>query len=170
MIASPMGAAHLAGAVAALVLGAMVLGAPKGTEFHRAVGAGYAAAMVILNVSALAIYRLTGHFEPFHALALASLATIARGIVPAVRRRPGWLMRHYRNMAWSYVALLAATGSEIVLRVLLRAGTFAGPRADPWQIIGGGIAITVLFVGSGAIVLPRLRRTAMAHMDEQSAS
>jgi uncharacterized membrane protein len=159
-----MGAAHFAAAVAALVLGAMVLAAPKGTAFHRTIGAGYVVAMVILGVSALAIYRLTGRFQPFHALALLSLATIARGMVPVLRRRPGWLMAHYWNMAWSYVAPLAAACSEIVVRVLLRAGIFA----NPWHVIGGGIAIALLAVGLGMVVLPRLQRTAMAHMGTQS--
>src|SRR5712664_1043062 len=117
MIGSSLGAIHFTTAIVALAFGAIVLGAPKGTPLHRTIGAGFVAAMVILNVSSLAIYRLTGHFEPFHGLALLSLATLARGIVPALRRRPGWLMAHYWNMAWSYVALLAAASSEIVMRL-----------------------------------------------------
>jgi uncharacterized membrane protein len=160
MIGNSLGAVHLTTAIVALAFGAVVLGAPKGTPLHRTIGAGYVAAMVILNVSALAIYRLTGHFEPFHALALMSLATVVRGMVPALRRRPGWLMNHYRSMAWSYLALLAAACSEIVVRLLLRAGVFAGP----WQVIGGGITIAILFVAIGIVVLPRLQRTAMAHI------
>ena len=159
MIGSGMGAMHFASAIAALVLGAMVLGAPKGTVFHRTIGAGFVAAMVILNVSSLAIYRLTGHFEPFHALALFSLATVVRGMVPALRRRPGWLMAHYWSMAWSYLALLAAACSEVFVRLFLRAGTFTGP----WQVIGLGLAIAIVFVGVGMVVLPRLQRTALAH-------
>jgi uncharacterized membrane protein len=164
MIGGGMGAMHFASAIAALVLGAMVLGASKGTVFHRTIGAGFVAAMVTLNVSALAIYRLTGHFEPFHGLALFSLATVVRGMVPALRRRPGWLIAHYWSMAWSYLALLAAACSEIVVRLFLRAGIFTGP----WQVIGLGVAIAILFVVVGMVVLPRLQRTAMAHIAEHS--
>jgi uncharacterized membrane protein len=164
MIGSSLGAIHFTAAIVALALGAIVLGTPKGTPLHRTIGAGFVAAMVILNVSSLAIYRLTGHFEPFHALALFSLATLARGVVPALRRRPGWLMAHYWSMAWSYLALLAAACSEIVVRVILRAGIFAGP----WQVVGLGIAIAIVFVVVGMLVLPRLQRTAMAHIAEQS--
>jgi uncharacterized membrane protein len=160
MIGSATGAMHFASAVAALVLGAMVLSAPKGTVFHRTIGAGYVAAMVILNISALAVYRLTGRFEPFHALALFSLATVVRGMIPALRRRPGWLMAHYWSMAWSYLALLAAACSEIVVRLFVRVGILTGT----WQLIGGGIAIAILFVVIGMVVLPRLQRTAMAHI------
>ena len=164
MIGSSLGAVHFTAAIVALVFGAIVIGAPKGTPLHRTIGAGYVAAMVILNASALAIYRLTGQFEPFHALALFSLATIVRGVVPALRRRPGWLMAHYWSMAWSYLALLAAACSEIVVRLFLRAGMINGP----WQIIGGGVAIAILFVLLGMVALPRLRRTAMAHIAESS--
>jgi len=120
--------------------------------------------MVILTVSSLAIYRLPGHFEPFHALALFSLATVVGGVVPALRRRPGWLMAHYWSMAWSYLGLLAAACSEIVVRLFLRAGILTGT----WQLIGGGVAIAILFVVIGMVVLPRLQRTAMAHIAEQS--
>jgi uncharacterized membrane protein len=128
MIGSSLGAIHFTAAIAALACGAIVLGAPKGTPLHRTIGAGYVAAMVILNVSALLVYRLTGRFEPFHALALISLATVVCGIVPALRRRPGWLMAHYSCMAWSYLGLLAAACSEIVVRLFLRAGILTGRR------------------------------------------
>ena len=64
MIGSALGAVHFTAAIVALAFGAIVLAAPKGTPLHRTIGAGYVAAMVILNVSALPIYRLTGHFEP----------------------------------------------------------------------------------------------------------
>ena len=165
MIGSSLGAIHFTAAIAALACGAIVLGAPKGTPLHRTIGAGYVAAMVILNASALAIYRLTGQFEPFHALALFSLATVVHGMMPALRRRPGWLMAHYWSMAWSYLGLLAAACSEIVVRLFLRAGILTGT----WQLIGGGIAIAILFVVIGMFVLPRLQRTAMAHIAEQSS-
>ena len=158
MIASSLGAVHVAAALVALALGAAVLGAPKGTLFHRTLGAGYVAAMVILNLSALAIYRLTHHVEPFHLLALLSLATIIGGVTLALRRQPGWLLGHYWNMAWSYVGLLAAACGEIIIRLLVPAGILTGP----WEIIGGGAAIAVVFVVLGLIVLPRFQSMATA--------
>jgi uncharacterized membrane protein len=164
MIGDSLGAMHLAAAFAALGLGAIVLAMPKGTLLHRTFGAGYVAAMVLLNLVVFGIYRLTGAFEPFHALALLSLATLARGIVPALRRQPGWLMRHYPGMAWSYLALTAAASSEVMVRSGLRAGMLAGP----WQVIGGGVAIAILFVALGGVVLPRLQRTAMAYTGRRS--
>jgi uncharacterized membrane protein len=158
MIGNSFGAIHFSSAIVALVVGAIVLGARKGTAFHRIIGAGYIAAMLFLNASALAVYRLTGHFEPFHALALVSAATILRGILPALRRRQGWLMAHYANMAWSYIALLAAACSEVVLRLSRGAGVLT----HPWQVVVSGLAIAVVFVMVGMIMLPQIKRTAMA--------
>ncbi len=157
MIASSIGAAHLAAAMAALVLGAVVIGVAKGTPFHRMIGAGYVAAMMIVNLSALAIYRLTGHFEAFHVLALLNLALLAGGVVAALIRRPGWLSIHYQFMAWSYVGLLAATGSEIVIRL----GTKFGLIGGPWQIMAAGVAVAGLATALGFVLLPRLRRGQM---------
>jgi uncharacterized membrane protein len=157
MIGGPIGAAHIAAAMVALVLGTIVIGTAKGTPFHRVIGAGYVAALLIVNLSALLIYRITGHFEAFHALALLNLALLARGIVPALIRRRGWLSVHYYFMAWSYIGLLAATGAEIVIRLGTRLGLIAGP----WQVIAAGTAISVLATACGFVLLPRLRRSLM---------
>jgi uncharacterized membrane protein len=159
MITSSMGGIHVAAAVAALAFGAMVLVVGKGTPFHRTIGGGYVVAMCLVNLSAFAIYRLTGHFEPFHAMALASLVALARGITAALLRRPGWLLTHYRGMAWSYLGLLAATAAEIGLRVFPTRGLIG----HPWQIIAVGIAAGLAFLVLGLVVLPRLQRTALAY-------
>jgi len=166
MIASSLGAAHLAAAMAALVLGAVVIAVAKGTLFHRMIGAGYVAAMIIVNLSALAIYRLTGHFEAFHAMALLDLAVLARGVAAALIRRPGWLSIHYQYMAWSYVGLQAATGSEIVIRLGTRLGLLGGP----WQIIAVGVAVGVLFIAVGFVLLPRLGRSRMQYDESHFAA
>jgi hypothetical protein len=75
--------------------------------------------MVVVNTTALCIYHLTGRFNLFHALAVASLVMLAAGLAQVVpRRRPRlWLWRHYQYMAWSYVGLLAATNNEAFVRV-----------------------------------------------------
>jgi uncharacterized membrane protein len=158
MITNSMGGIHVAAAVAALAFGAIVLTADKGTPFHRAIGGGYVTAMCIVNLSALGIYRLTGHFEPFHAMAVLSLAALGRGMAAALLRRPGWLLTHYRGMAWSYIGLMAATCAEIGLRVGATRGI-----VDPWHIIAVGVAVGLLFLAFGTVVLPRLQRTALAH-------
>jgi uncharacterized membrane protein len=162
MTLSPLGAAHFAAAVAALALGCVVLVERKGTVTHRLIGCGYVAAMILLNATALGLYRLTGTFGPFHALALISLATVIAGVAVVWRRRPNWLRRHYYFMAWSYVGLLAAACAEAMTRLpILRAAITTGP-----QRIALGVGIAVLFALVGWIVLPRLQRRVLAHQGE----
>jgi uncharacterized membrane protein len=142
-ILSPVGLLHTLLGLAALVLGAAVLLARKGTPAHRRVGRLYALSMVALNATAFLIYRLFGGFGPFHAAALVSLATLAAGWIPIVLRRPrrSWLELHGRFMAWSFVGLLAAFVSEIGVRV---------PGVPFWPAVVGG---TLAVVGGGALMI-----------------
>ncbi len=152
---SPLGAAHVAAALAALAFGLMVLAMRKGTHLHRAIGMGYAMAMLAVNVTALSIYRLTGHFGPFHALAIVSLATVIAGVAAVVARPHNWLAKHYRLMSWSYLGLLAATTAEIAIRVP------ALHVNSPARGITIGVATAIVFTAAGLIIVPRLQRRAL---------
>jgi uncharacterized membrane protein len=161
MTSSTLGMAHLTSALAALALGAFVLTEPKGTLSHRAFGIGYVMAMLMVNVSALAIYRLTGLFGPFHALALVSLATLARGACAVLLRRLGWLHTHATCMAWSYVGLLAATAAEIAVRVPVVATSINSAG----RAIAVGLAIATLFTVLGLVIVPARLRRALASIE-----
>lgn len=156
MIGSTLGAAHLAAAIAALAFGFLVLVELKGTNAHRMIGTAYVIAMVATNITALGVYRLTGHFGPFHLLALISLAILARGIVAVLRRRPGWLRRHYYSMAWSYIGLLAAASAEVVARAPLGLARNGNGTTV-------GLVCTAVFIVIGFILLPRLQPRMLAH-------
>ena len=116
---SSIGLIHTVFAVLALVTGAVIVFAEKGSRFHRRTGWVYVASMVAMNGTGLVIFRLFGGFGPFHVAALLSLATVIAGLVPVIRHRPvhGWLERHYTFMAYSYVGLVAAAASEIGTRM-----------------------------------------------------
>src|SRR5262249_2204250 len=146
---STLGAAHLAASLAALVLGFAVILDRKGTPAHRLIGSGYVVAMILLNVTALGVYRLTSSFGPFHALALISLAIVARGIAAVWRRRTGWLKTHYYCMAWSYVGLLAAASAEVAVRVPLG---LTNSGRDGMMV---GLVGVVAFLVIGFVVIPR---------------
>ena len=151
-----LGAAHVTAALAALVFGAVVLLARKGTHSHRVMGAAFVAAMLVTNLTALGIFQLTGTFGPFHALALASLAILVRGVAAVLRRRPGWLGRHYHSMAWSYIGLLAAAAAEVIARAPF--GLVQGARAG--TIIG--LSCAAAFILAGLIIVPRLAARTLA--------
>jgi len=158
LILSSLGAAHLAAALAALMLGLAIFVARKGTDAHRLFGAAFVLAMIALNVTALAIYRLTGQFNPFHGLALMSLATTLWGMLIVLRRRENWMVSHLRMMFFSYLGLLAAATAEGALRLGFLRPMIGGPSG----VIAAGVAIAIAFAAVGALVVPRLQRSAMA--------
>jgi uncharacterized membrane protein len=153
---SPLGAAHVAAALAALAFGLMVLAMRKGTHLHRAIGMGYAMAMLAVNVTALSIYRLTGHFGPFHALAVLSMPTIVAGVAVVMLSLRNWLPKHYRMMSFSYLGLLAATTAEIAIRVP------ALHVNSPARGMTVGLATVFVFSAAGVIIVPRLQHRALA--------
>ena len=171
-----LGWTHTVAAVAALVTGAAVLLTRKGTRRHRQMGWAYVVSMLLLNATALLIYRLFGRFGPFHVGAVFSLVTVVVGTAAALgarRARAGRdvaararaLERHYQWMTWSYVGLAAAAVSEIATRMpALR------PRPGPGVVFGVTVVVaTLLVVGVGARLIRR-RRSALLAPYRPSAS
>jgi uncharacterized membrane protein len=164
-----LGWTHTLAALTALVAGAAVLLTRKGTRRHRQLGWAYVASMLLLNGTALLIYRLFGRFGPFHVGALFSLVTVLAGTATAIgarrareRRDPVGraraLERHYQWMTWSYVGLIAAAVSEIATRM-------PALRPRPGQGMAFGITVAVaslLVVGIGAQLIRRRRSALLA--------
>ena len=129
---------HLIAACTALLAGLGVIFTRKGTLLHKQLGYVYFFNMLGLNISALFIYRLTGHFGPFHDAAPASLLTLSAGFIPAYLRLPQgrWLELHYEFMNWSFVGLVAAGVSEAATRL---------PSAPFWPgVIAGTLAVFII--------------------------
>ena len=145
MSAPWLGVVHVGACAAAMLFGAAVAAAPKGTPWHRRAGRAFLASMLLLNLSALGLYGLTGAFNGFHALALFSLATLAAGWWCARRARRGALQRelHGRFMLWSYVGLLAAAASELAVRLpfLPRGGAAFGAAVAGASLLVGALAV-----------------------------
>jgi uncharacterized membrane protein len=125
---------HIVLAVTALLAGLLVTLARKGTPLHRRTGWMYAGSLAGMNLSALLVYRLTGHFGPFHVAALLSLVTILLGIQFPWRRKPvgRWVQHHAYWMGGSYVGLLAAAAAEVTTRV---------PQTSFWWTTAGTSAV-----------------------------
>lgn len=115
-----LGLAHFYTALLAIIAGAVVVFRRKGTRFHKWCGRLYLVTMLAVNLSALSIYDLWGHFGPFHAAAIFSLITVMAGVMAVWRRKPSreWKAVHAYWMSWSYVGLLAAAVSESATRYL----------------------------------------------------
>ncbi len=91
-------------------------------------------------MSALFIYKLTGHFGPFHGAALASLLTLMAGFIPVILHLPlgRWLELHFEFMNWTYVGLIAAGVSEAATRL---------PSAPFWPAVVAGMFAVFLLGG-----------------------
>lgn len=138
------GTFHFIASVSALVFGLWVQLIGKGTYWHKWLGYAYFFNMLALNISAFFIYRLTGHFGPFHGAAIASFLTLMAGFIPAYLRYPrkGWLELHYEFMNWSYVGLVAAAVSEGLTRL---------PSSPFWGAVFAGSM--VVFVAGGVLIV-----------------
>lgn len=133
-----LGIIHLVVAILAMIFGAVVIFLKKGTRVHVRFGYAYVASMLAVNISALMIYKLFGKFGPFHWAALISLASIAGGMIPAIRRKPRgiWIELHYEFMNWSIVGLYAAFWSETFTRYFRFQGF--------WILVATATALTVV--------------------------
>ena len=78
-----LGLTHFVSAILAMFFGMGVVLLKKGTKKHIWVGYSYAISMIVLNLTALLIYKLFGKFGPFHAAAVFSFLTLLGGLIPA---------------------------------------------------------------------------------------
>lgn len=154
---SPVAFLHVAGASTAIASGAFVIFWRKGKAAHRLGGLIYVFAMLLANISALMIYRLTGRFGVFHVFAILSLAYTLQGLVIPILRRHNWLAAHVQWMGWSYLSLLAAALNEALIRLPLHLNT-------PPRVIGVGITLGILVTGTGLALRPRLQRSAQDYI------
>jgi len=133
---------HLVAAVSALLVGAVVLLLPKGTPTHRAIATVYVLALLLLNVAALSLHREDA-FGVFHALAVASLVTIAVGLSPLLlgKRSPQVIATHAYCMTWSYAGLVAAGCGQLAAAVGQGAGAWVVPVVIGAVLSVGAVAI-----------------------------
>lgn len=106
---------HVSTAIIALLLGATVLATPKGTTWHRRLGAAYATSLLLANVGALTMTGDSGQFGAFQLLAVLSLGTLLVGL-GLMRRRARTeqvIATHAIIMGFSYVGLVAAGLSQL---------------------------------------------------------
>lgn len=154
---SAVGAAHAAVGTMALAAGAMVLAMAKGTTQHRFAGRLYAAAILVINGTALSIYDMTGRPNVFHAIAVVNLATLAMGMLALRRwrrtRDPQDLVAHQRRMAMNYVGLWMAFVTEVLVNPMMGVSRLGDPRSH-WPLM---IAMNVaLFLIGRWLVTTRL--------------
>ena len=115
---------------------------PKGTHTHRVIGTTYVVALLLVNVAALSLHR-ESTFGFFHVLAVASLLTIAAGLLPLLlgKRSPLVLTNHAYCMTWSYAGVVAAGCGQLTVSAGEDVGAWAVPAAIATVLSVSGVVI-----------------------------
>ena len=145
------GAIHTVLALVGIVVGSIQLLRPKGGSIHRALGYAFVYAMLIADGTAMLIFQFTGRFNILHAGAIANLVCIILAVVPVLRspRPSNWKNQHYYWMSWSYVGLLAAAATEVVVRT-----SHLATRQQAWMVTAAtSVVVTVI----GYVLINRYR-------------
>jgi uncharacterized membrane protein len=100
---------HVAAAMAALLLGAVVLFRRKGDPLHRLGGRVWVALMAVVALSSFFIHelRLVGPWSPIHIVSLATLWFLFDGVRLAARGR---ISAHRRTMQGTFFGGLIVAG------------------------------------------------------------
>lgn len=149
---SVAGSIHTVLALTAIAAGAVQFLRLKGDGPHRAIGYAYVYALLVADGAAMLIFQFTGKLNILHFGVLTNLICITIGMWPVLTapRRKGWRLSHYYWMSWSYVGVLAAAATEIVIR-----GPFQiNSHAQAWVATA---AITALITGCGWLLIERNR-------------
>src|ERR1700736_196672 len=105
--AAPAIPLHAFAAMAAFVLGAVQLAAPKGTLPHRTLGWIWVALMALVAASSFWIHqiRLVGPWSPIHLLSIFTLAMLPLAV---------WKARHHDIRAHRWIMIFTFTGALVV--------------------------------------------------------
>jgi uncharacterized membrane protein len=143
------GAIHTVLAASSIVVGLIQLLRPKRGPAHRARGYAFVYAMLIADGLAMLVFQFTGRFNILHIGAIANLVCIVFAIVPVLRspRPANWKIQHYYGMAWSYVGLLAAAATELVVRT-----AHLATREQAWAVTA---AMSMLVTAIGYVLIKR---------------
>jgi len=100
---------HALAALAAAILGAAQLWAPKGTRIHRRIGWIWVGLMTFVAASGFFIHslKMVGPFSPIHLLSAVTLAALWYAVRAA---RRGDIQRHRRTMVALFCLALVLTG------------------------------------------------------------
>lgn len=145
------GGIHTVLAMLGIVVGLIQFMRPKRGPLHRARGYAFVYAMLVADGTAMLVFQFTGRFNILHVGAIVNLFCIVLAIVSMLRspRPSNWKNQHYCWMSWSYVGLLAAAATELVVRT-----SHLATRAQAWTATA---AVSVLVTAIGYVIINRYR-------------
>jgi uncharacterized membrane protein len=116
---------HVAAALAAIVVGALIFLLRKGSGFHRVLGWTWVSAMIVVAATSIAmIADFGGGINPLHAFTALTVISLWAGLT-GIRR--GDVRRHAGSMVGLYVGGLVIAGAFAFI-----------PGRTMWQVFFGG--------------------------------
>ena len=153
---------HVYAAIAAFIIGAIVLWRQKGSPSHRMWGKIWVGLMVIVAFSSFFIneIRLLGPFSPIHILSLVTLLGLYFSI-RAVRRKE--IEAHRRSMQRIYIGALVIAGAFTFLPGRIMYRTFLEKSVEEGLQMSLGLAGVLCAAGvMAAVILFKNRRANIA--------
>src|SRR4051812_27416005 len=146
---SVAGATHTLLASLAIGIGIIQFCRRKGDPVHRALGYLYVYGLLVADGGAMLIYQFTGKLNILHFGAVTNLICIGLGMFAVLARPPNtdWRSMHYHWISWSYVGLLAAAATELIVRTVA--------FSNPVQIWSATAAATIGVTVVGFILIKR---------------
>ncbi|MCF6320559.1 MAG: DUF2306 domain-containing protein [Rhizobiaceae bacterium] len=147
---------HMLSAVAALLVGALILWRRKGTQSHKFWGKVWVGLMLVVSISSIFIHeiRLWGDFSPIHLITVYVIVNLYIGISFA---RKGNIKAHRITMQGVYIGGLIIAGAftflpgRITFEMFFGEGVSIGPTLG-WVIglLGAvGVGISLYWRGQG---------------------
>jgi uncharacterized membrane protein len=145
------GTIHTVLALFGIIVGLIQLLRPKRGASHRARGYAFVYAMLVADGAAMLIFQFMGRLNILHAGAILNLVCVVLAVVPVLRspRPPNWKNQHYYWISWSYVGLLAAAATELLVR-----GIHPATRAEAWAMTA---AMSLIVTAIGHTLIKRYR-------------
>jgi uncharacterized membrane protein len=153
------GTIHTALALFGIIVGLIQLLRPKRGAGHRARGYAFVYAMLVADGAAMLIFQFTGRFNILHVGAIVNLVCVVLAVVPVLRspRPANWKNQHYYFMAWSYVGLLAAAATELVVRTVHLA-----TQRQAWAVTA---VVSIVVTAIGYVLIERYRPASESRSD-----
>jgi uncharacterized membrane protein len=147
------GTIHTVLALFSILVGLVQMLRPKRGAGHRARGYAFVYAMLVADGAAMLIFQFTGRFNILHAGAILNLVCVVLAVVPVLRspRPANWRNQHYYWMGWSYVGLLSAAVTELLVRSIHPA-----TRGEAWAVTA---AMSLIVTVIGYVLIERYRPT-----------
>jgi uncharacterized membrane protein len=158
LLSNPWLIVHIIAVTLAVPVGAAIFAMPKGTARHRTMGYAYFALMIVGNLSIMPVearimpFGESG-FGIFHAIALLSLFSLTMGGLAMARwiktRDPEALRSHQINLGFSYLGLIMALASEVLVNRNLGISTVSTPTQF-WTMMAA--VNIILYIGGSVLI------------------